>query len=189
MLYEWRTYSFRPGQAVRYLEAFRKEGLPLVTRHLPMLGYWLTDAGRLNLLHHLWVYRDLDDRAACRMTLGADTEWVSGFWPGAAAMVEAQETWFLSLETGSPELEAAVAGARGVREAPPGELFAPGMAMVEFGGTGEPLAGSVATWRVVAGERPGTRVGLARWPGLPPSLPEGSAERREMMRTCAFSPL
>lgn len=186
MLYEWRTYRFAPGQALGYLEAFRAEGLGLVTRHLPMLGYWLTEVGRLNHLHHLWVYRDLADRTACRAALAADAEWTGGFGPRAFPMIEGQETYFLDRVTGSPELDAAVAGARAVREAPPGDLLAPAWAMVEFGAA---AGGGIATWRVLAGDGAGGRVGLARWPGMPAALPDGEAARRELMRPCSFSPL
>ena len=77
MIFEWRTYRFAPGRAAAYLAAFQSEGLPLVTRHLPLLGYWMTESGRLNVLHHLWVYADLDDRAACRASLSADADWTA----------------------------------------------------------------------------------------------------------------
>ena len=61
-----------------------------MTRHLPLLGYWLTESGRLNVLHHLGAYTDLDDRAARRAGLAADTEWSSGFGPRAFPLIENQ---------------------------------------------------------------------------------------------------
>ena len=91
MIFEWRTYRFAPGAAAAYLATFQAEGLPLVTRHLPLLGYWLTECGRLNVLHHFWVYADLDDRAARRAALAADADWSAGFGPRAFPMIERQE--------------------------------------------------------------------------------------------------
>lgn len=187
MLFEWRSYRFAPGKAVAYLEAFRAEGLPLVTRHLPMLGYWLTEAGRLNVLHHLWIYADLDDRAARRARLAADADWTGGFGPRAFPMIEEQETFLLAARTTSPAIEAAVAHARAVIPAPgPGApLLAPALQCFELAEA--PRAGPevIASWEVMAGERPGAFVTLAAGAELVP----GPALRREPMRPCGFSPL
>lgn len=195
MLFEWRTYGFAPGRATAYLEAFHHEGLPLVTRHLPMLGYWLTECGRLNVLHHLWVYSDLDDRSACRARLAADAEWTEGFGPRAFPMIERQESLFLALVEGSPRLSDAVAAARTPHAAvaPDAPTLGPGWAMLELTGPdgGVPFAGeSVADWQVVAGEEAGSRLRLYRG-GRPDAIvPDGRpARRRELLRPTGFSPL
>ncbi len=190
MLYEWRTYSFAPGAALRYLEAFRSDGLPLVTRHLPLLGYWLTECGRLNVLHHLWVYADFADRAACRAALAADVEWTQGFGPRAFPMIAAQETAILGLAATSPLLEAAVAGARTVRFDRPGAVLAPGWSLLEIAERPRDDVAPVAAWQVIAGVRPGGFFSLLRTDGAPEALlGNNPAARRELMRPCAFSPL
>lgn len=190
MLYEWRTYSFAPGAALAYLAAFRDEGLPLVTRHLPLLGYWLTECGRLNVLHHLWVYADFADRAAARAALAADADWTAGFGPRAFPMIAAQQTLLLAPAATSPAFETAVAAARSVRHAPPGPLLASTWALFETGRDPRSGASLVAAWRVLAGERPGSAVSLLHSDGPPDALLAGGpAERRELMRPCSFSPL
>ncbi len=187
MLFEWRSYRFAPGKAVAYLEAFRAEGLPLVTRHLPMLGYWLTEVGRLNMLHHLWVYEDLEDRATCRARLAGDADWTGGFGPRAFPMIEEQETFLLATRIASPVLHSAVAGARAAIPAPePGApLLAPDFQCFELSEAPRTGADVIASWEVIAGERPGAFVTLAT--GARPT--SGPALRREPMRPCSFSPL
>lgn len=195
MIYEWRSYRFAPGRAAAYLAAFQAEGLPLVTRHLPMLGYWLTECGRLNTLHHLWVYRDLEDRAARRLRLAADADWTGGFGPRAFPMIEAQESLFLTLEAGSPRLEAAEASAGAPLPAPPADApaLAPSWLVLEMSEDPLPPAAgieAVALWRVAAGARPGRHLRLLRSEtagGVP--LAPGPAVLRELMRPAGFSPL
>lgn len=195
MLFEWRTYHFAPGRALAYLEVFGREGLPHVTRHLPLMGYWLTECGRLNMLHHLWVYDDLDDRAACRARLAADPDWTAGFGPKAFPMIEAQETVFLAPTYSAPALEAALRTARRPHAAlGPGEaVLRPSWGILEIteGAPSETdTPDPVALWRVVAGERPGTVFALRQSATSPDLLrPMDPALRRELMRPCAFSPL
>lgn len=190
MLYEWRTYHFAPGAALRYLDAFKDEGLPLVTRHLPLLGYWLTEFGRLNVLHHLWVYDDFADRAACRRALAADTDWTEGFGPRAFPMIAAQETLLLTREVSSPELDAAVAGARAVRDAPSGAPLSERWALLEYGERTRDDAAVTGSWRIDAGEHPGRALTLLGAVDTPETLLAGApASRRELMRPCSFSPL
>jgi hypothetical protein len=193
MIFEWRTYHFPPARATAYLAAFKSEGLPLVTRHLPLLGYWLTESGRLNVLHHLWVYADLDDRASCRAALAADAEWTSGFGPRAFPMIERQETLLLALVEGSTRLSDAVAAARGPHPAlaASAPLLGPGWAVLELTEAIAPgTAETIARWQVASGERPGSHVRLSRSDdaaGIAPTVEP--ALRRELMRPAAFSPL
>lgn len=205
MIYEWRSYRFAPGKAAAYLAAFQAEGLPLVTRHLPMLGYWLTECGRLNVLHHLWAYRDLEDRTARRLRLAADADWTGGFGPRAFPMIEEQESLFLTPVSGSPRLAAAEAAAGAPLASPPGDapLLAASWLVLEiaeaaFAPAGEEGADeggaegieTVAVWRVAAGARPGGHLRLRRSEtagGVP--LAPRPAVLRELMRPAGFSPL
>ena len=194
MIFEWRTYRFAPGRATEYLAAFQCEGLPLVTRHLPMLGYWLTDSGRLNVLHHLWAYADLDDRASCRTALAADTEWTAGFGHRAFPMIEAQETLLLIPLATSPRLTQAIAAAREPRPAAAADapLLASSWACLEIGEAAAPAgpAEPVGAWQVISGERPASHVWLSRSDDATGITPAPlAALRRELMRPAAFSPL
>lgn len=195
MLFEWRTYRFAPGRALTYLDVFSREGLPHVTRHLPLMGYWLTECGRLNVLHHLWVYEDLDDRAACRARLAADPDWTTGFGPKAFPMIEAQETVFLTPVFSSEALEEAQRSARRQHSAlgTGAAVLGPCWNILEI--TEDALADTnapdlLAIWRVAAGECPGTFFALRQSATSPDLLrPPAPALRRELMRPCAFSPL
>lgn len=193
MIYEWRTYGFAPGDAVTYLARFQSEGLPLVTAHLPLLGYWLTDAGELNTLHHLWVYKDLADRAARRARLAADVAWTAGFTPRAVLpLVKTQRSWLLSLVSGSALLEQAVAGAGLCHDARVGDAPPLAESHATLTVTPEPVADEgadmVARWRVVAGQAPGRCVALRRFDRAE-AITFTEGERCDLLRPAAFSPL
>lgn len=196
MIFEWRSYRFAPGRAMEYLATFEREGLSLVTRHLPMLGYWLTECGELNTLHHLWVYEDLADRAARRVRLAADSEWTGGFGPRAFPMIEHQRGLLLASLARSPGLEAAIAtaGAGPMTPARGGDLILGSWLMLEVARS-EPAAvpgtESVGSWRVLVGDHPGDHLRLSRFgteadfggaADAPPS-------RRELLRPARFSPV
>lgn len=193
MLFEWRTYRFAPGRATAYLDVFAREGLAVVTRHLPMVGYWLTECGRLNTLHHLWVYGDLDDRAACRAALASDPDWTEGFGPRAFPMIERQDTLFLALHATSPRLDGAVRTARAPRTAvATGQpVLATSLAVLEKTDVAERDAcgaPAVGVWKISVGRRAGRALALLTGADDALVVPERPI-RRELMRPCAFSPL
>ena len=106
MIHEWRSYRLKPGAAADYLGLLADEGLPLVTRCLPLMGYWLGETGPLNTIHHLWAYQDWAEREALRAELATDEGWTRGFIPKAFALVEEQGNRFLRLERSSPDFDA-----------------------------------------------------------------------------------
>jgi NIPSNAP len=195
MLYELRTYDFAPGDAVRYIEMFRREGLPLITAHLPLAGYWLTEIGPLNRIHHMWVYRDIADRAARRTGFMADKRWTEGFLPRGMALIRRQESRLLRLVSGSRRLEAVaeVAQRPHAAEMPEAPVFANGWLSLTM--TGDELAmapteAQLACWVVVAGDNSGAHVTLISTPsaaaiGIAPT----GATSHEILRPCRFSPL
>lgn len=196
MIFEWRSYRFAPGVAQDYLALFQSEGLQLVTRHLPLLGYWLTESGRLNMLHHLWVYADLADRSRRRATLSADVDWVEEFGPRAFPMIQSQDTMLLELVASFPAFDAATIKAPGQRQPLPADAPVLGAGWATFTLSDGPddhdilLPGDPTVWRIVSGARPGATVRLARFSTaadipvvLHPCL------RHEIVRPTAFSPL
>jgi hypothetical protein len=92
MIHEFRIYDFAPGAAQGYLKLFQSEGLPLITRHLPLLGYWFAESGTLNRLVHLWVYESAQDRVRRRASLLSDRNWVEEFLPKGMPMIQRQES-------------------------------------------------------------------------------------------------
>ncbi len=76
MLVEQRTYTFRPGQAATFLDAYMDGVCDLQTRVLGnMIGYFTTEIGPLNQTVHLWGYDSLDERTRRRKILGEAPEW------------------------------------------------------------------------------------------------------------------
>lgn len=194
MLYELRTYDFAPGDAIRYLDLFRREGLPLITRSLPLCGYWLTEIGALNRLHHLWVYQDFSDRTAKRAAFTADTEWTEGFLPRGLAMIRRQESRLLDLVKGSASLHAVAADAARphAAESVDKPLLASSWAVLSFGGTSTDtrIPGLIGAWKVVAGDGRGSIVALAQFDAAATISTDGAtALQTDVCRPCGFSPL
>lgn len=168
-----------------YLQLLAERGLPLVTRHLPLMGYWLAESGELNVIHHLWSYDSWSAREAARRALSAETDWSHGFIPQAFAMVEAQENCFLRLTAGSPAFDAALSR----RHRPNGlshssqDLFAPLCAAMVEGDTPED---AVACFAPLSGAG-AKRALLAR--RADPLALDGEGIGHVILRPLAFSPL
>ena len=117
MIFELRTYTTKPGKAPYYLDLFRTSGVDLVTKHLPMLGYWLSDVGDLNRIHHLWVYENFEERMVKRASLAGETRWNEGFIKTAFEVVVAQESRFLRLDQSSEALDILISARNSVHSA------------------------------------------------------------------------
>ena len=76
MFVEQRTYTLHPGQHLKYLDIYEKEGLEIQRPILGnLVGYFFTDIGPLNQIVHMWGYESLDDRAIRRKKLFEDSGW------------------------------------------------------------------------------------------------------------------
>src|SRR5512142_712937 len=64
-VYELRTYRTHVGKLGEWL-ALARGVLPAREKYSRNVGYWQTEVSQLNEAVHLWVYRDLNDRAAAR---------------------------------------------------------------------------------------------------------------------------
>lgn len=73
-VYELRWYRTHTGRAGEWIEHF-KAVVPTRDKYTRRVGLWVTDLGTLNEVVHLWVYRDLNDRASRRAQLGQDPTW------------------------------------------------------------------------------------------------------------------
>jgi len=95
MYVEERMYTLQPGKAAEYLKHYENEGVATQTRHLPhLVGYYLTEAGPLNMIVHMWAYDSLDQREKCRATLHADPAW-QAYVPKVRALIVSQESRIL----------------------------------------------------------------------------------------------
>jgi hypothetical protein len=192
MLFELRTYDLKPGRATAYLEQFRTAGVGLVSAHLPLLGYWMTESGRLNRIEHLWAYADFAERAECRVHLAADTEWMQGFIPTAFVDVVAQQNRFLRLLDGSTAFDSAVAARRTThpnQSADTPMFVADCQALAQWPGEAPAVAGQLARFEVISGNDVGQQISLAA--GEMNTLLTGyaDAEWHEVIRPLTLSPL
>jgi hypothetical protein len=102
MIFELRSYELAPGKTARYIRHFEEVGLPIVSRHCTLVGYWLAETGRLNKVLHLWSFADLEARRRAREAWMADADWGTHFLPAALQMVVSQETVILTAAPFSP---------------------------------------------------------------------------------------
>lgn len=191
MFFELRTYDLKPGRAPAYLEFFRTYGLSRVTRHLPMMGYWLVETGRLNRIEHMWAYESFAERDACRAGLVADEEWMTGFVPEAFVDVIAQENRILSLDESSDAFDAAVLNRKKNHpdDAKGSPMFASGLQSLSIGDGLLDSGGRVAGFTVISGPNSGSRVTLNS--GEFEELCKGTSgtQVHEILRPLSLSPL
>lgn len=76
MIFDHRTYTCRPGTIKKHLALYQEHGWPTQSRHLgePVL-YAATETGDVNSYVHVWVFKDVADRAAKRAAMQADPAW------------------------------------------------------------------------------------------------------------------
>lgn len=187
MIHEWRSYRLKPGAAPTYLALLADVGLPLVTGHLPMIGYWLGETGPLNTIHHLWSYADWAEREACRATLATEEAWVKGFIPRAFALVEEQENRFLRATTTSHTFDEVLRHRRDRHPArePGAPLFAPSTSALV---TGLAIDGAEAVFDVLSGT-PSSPLSLLPRGSIPVPAEPISGASHIALRPLAFSPL
>jgi hypothetical protein len=76
MLYELRTYTFKPLRAAEWLALYKSEGLPIQQDFLgDLIGFFTTEIGDISQIVHIWAYDSLDDRLERRDKMAADSRW------------------------------------------------------------------------------------------------------------------
>ena len=76
MYVEERVYTLQVGTAGQYFKNYEESGMKVQLKHLPhMVGYYITEAGPLNMIIHMWAYDDLNQRDKCRAAMSADPDW------------------------------------------------------------------------------------------------------------------
>lgn len=101
MIVEKRTYTFHPGKVQEFLELYEREGLPIHTRYLPLIGYFVSEIGTLNQVITLWGYADMAEREEKRARLYADPAWIA-FGPRTTPFIRKMETMILRPTAFSP---------------------------------------------------------------------------------------
>ena len=80
-VYEMRTYTYAPGDIPKVLEAWGK-AIEARERFSPLAACWTSELGALNKFTHLWVYKDLGERARVR----EESRRPGGAWPPQAGV-------------------------------------------------------------------------------------------------------
>lgn len=191
MIFELRTYDLKPAKAPVYLEYFRTCGVGLVTGHLPMLGYWMVDSGRLNRIEHLWAYESYAERDDCRAGLAKNADWTGEFVPRAFLDVVEQTNRFMSLDQASDVFEEVVAGRKAHHEnqASDTPMFSPSLHSLTIGQGRGSRSQMIASFKVLSGPEPGQTITLCS--GDFDELTQGAsgAASHEILRPLSVSPL
>jgi hypothetical protein len=88
-VYELRWYRTHVGKAGEWLEHF-KAILPVRAKYMRRVGLWQTEIAQLNEVVHMWVFRDLKERAEQRARLAQDPEWQAFLGKSAALLAHMQ---------------------------------------------------------------------------------------------------
>ena len=99
-LYELRWYRAHPGKLGEWLN-LAKGVLPAREKYSRNVGYWQTEVAQLNEAVHLWVYKDLNERAAARGKALQDPEW-QAFLGKALPLLQAMQSVVLVPTAVSP---------------------------------------------------------------------------------------
>jgi hypothetical protein len=73
-LYEMRIYTYAPGDIPAVLKGWA-EAVPYREQLSPLVACWYSDVGGLNKFVHVWVYKDLNERARIREESRKDGRW------------------------------------------------------------------------------------------------------------------
>lgn len=191
MFFELRTYDLKPGKAPVYLEFFRTFGVGLVTRHLPMGGYWMVESGTLNRIEHLWIYEDFEERDSCRASLVKDREWMEDFIPKAFQDIVAQQNRIMRLTRSSDAFDAVIENRRDTHDNQAAEtpMFASGLQGMTFSDASEVNGEVLAQFRVATGHAPGNYVTLCAGSTVDLLAGTENAACHELLRPLTLSPL
>src|SRR5215471_11108900 len=89
---EWtKGYVPQVGRLAEWLN-LAKGVLPSREKYSRNVCYWQTEAGQLNEAVHLWVYKDLNERAAARAKALGDPEWQAFLGKALPLLVSMQST-------------------------------------------------------------------------------------------------
>lgn len=73
-LYELRTYQLQPGKVKEWEYHWRK-GLEYRRQFCQPVGAWFTQLGPLHTVHHMWAYKNLEERKKTR-----EAAWETDGW-------------------------------------------------------------------------------------------------------------
>lgn len=95
-IHEYRTYVMHPGTLDGYLQLVESKLQPLrQDRFGRLLGFWYSEFGTLNQVHHLWEFETLDHRQEQRRLLAHQKSWREEFLEKVLPAIQTQQINFL----------------------------------------------------------------------------------------------
>ena len=73
-VYEMRTYTYEPGGVAQVVKAWG-EAIHYREEYSPLAACWYPELGSLNRFTHVWVYKDLNERARVRVESRQGPHW------------------------------------------------------------------------------------------------------------------
>jgi hypothetical protein len=96
MIHEYRTYTIHPAQLRRYLQLAQTKVQPIrQDKYGRLVGFWYSEFGTLNQVHHIWEYSSLDRRQEDRRALFQQRDWMEQFISSAWPTMQIQEVRFM----------------------------------------------------------------------------------------------
>ena len=103
MIYEIRTYTFKPLRGAEWLALYKSDGLPLQQEFLgQLIGFFTTEIGDISQVVHIWAYESMGDREARRAAMGKDPGWHNYLKNQPPGSIITQETKLCSPASFSP---------------------------------------------------------------------------------------
>ena len=99
MIYELRTYTFKPGTLPAYLKLNTEVGRVVRgDRYGRLVGGWTTEFGTINQYVHLWEYESVSERERLRGELANNPDWSPGYTSQIRPFMVSQENIILHVD-------------------------------------------------------------------------------------------
>ncbi|ORZ34559.1 nipsnap family protein [Catenaria anguillulae PL171] len=79
-IYELRSYQLHPGKLLEWGQHWKK-GVEARRQYTTPIGAWFSQLGPLHCVHHLWYYKNLQERQMSR-----ERAWESEAWAKAVKL-------------------------------------------------------------------------------------------------------
>jgi len=97
MVFDFRTYTFKPGSIPAYMSAAEEVAIPIRKRHgIKLAGWYYSEIGDLNQVTHIWAFDDLKHLKDAKDALAADPEWTGTYIPRVRGLLVAQNTYLMN---------------------------------------------------------------------------------------------
>ena len=103
MIFDVRTYDFKPGTVPEYMAAVREVGVPVRASHgVKLVGWYYTEIGQLNQVMHIWAYDNYDDMLKKRQAFASDPRWINEYLPRVQKLLVSQRNQIMTASDFSP---------------------------------------------------------------------------------------